>query len=69
MVIAFTDANMYATSMAQRNVLKSKGLTPYTSLLCAWARHLKMRTQRDQAIRTYVRPLLKLLLIKKIYHL
>jgi len=39
----------------------SKGLTPslhlpVLSLLCAWARHLKTRTQRGQAIRTYVRP-------------
>jgi len=34
------------------------------SLLCAWARHFKTRTQRRQCC-----PLLKLLLIKKIYHL
>ena len=42
---------------------------PVLSLLCAWARHLKTRTQRSQAICTSVPPLLKLLLTKKIYHL
>jgi len=56
MEIAFTDANMYATSMAQHNVLKamvpdrSIGLPIHLSvlsLLCAWARHLKTRTQRS----------------------
>ena len=38
---------------------------PVLSLLCAWTRHLKTRTQRSQAICTSVLSLLKLLLIKK----
>ena len=63
-VIAFTDANMYATSMMQHNVLKVtvpdrmvwlRNL-PVLLLLCAWARHLKTRTQRSQAICTSLLP-------------
>ena len=38
---------------------------PVLSLLCAWARHLKTRTQRSQAICTSVLPASKLQLIKK----
>jgi len=56
-VIAFTDANMYATWMAQRSGRNGRFLMegsdflhlPLLSLLCAWARHLKTRTHRGQA--------------------
>jgi len=64
-VIAFTDANMYATSMAQRKRYKRRFRIegsdslhlPVLSLLCAWAWHLKTRTahSRGQAICTSVR--------------
>ena len=39
------------------------------SLLCAWARHLKTRTQRRQEIGTYVRPASETPDNQKIYHL
>ena len=63
-VIAFTDGNMYATSMTQRNVLKATVpdrtvVLPElacVSLLCAWARHLMTRTQRSQEICTSLLP-------------
>jgi len=46
-VIAFIDANMYVTSMAQRNGWKQRFRIegsdslhlPVLSLLCTWARH------------------------------
>jgi len=68
---------MYATSTTQRNVSKatvpivwSDSLNlPVLSLLCAWARHLKIRTQRSQAICTSLLPASKTPLNKKLYHL
>jgi len=71
---------MYASSMAQRNVSKSTVPDrrvwhphslhpPVLSLLCAWARQIKTRTQKGQAIRTYVRPASKTPVNKKIYRL
>jgi len=68
---------MYATSMAQRNVVKAtvpdRGVwlpkLPVLSLLCAWARHLKTRTQRGQATPTSVRPASKTPVNQKICHL
>jgi len=52
MVIAFTDANIYATSMVQRKGQKRRFRIegsdslhlPVLSLLCAWTRNLKTRT-------------------------
>ena len=71
-----TDANMYATSMTQRNVLKATVPhrtvwlnPPVLSLLGAWARHLETRTQRSQAICTSVLSASKTLVNQKIYHL
>ena len=42
---------------------------PVLSLLCAWARHLKTRTQRSQAICTSLLPASKTPVNQKIYHL
>jgi len=42
---------------------------PELSLLCAWARHWKTRTQRSQAICTSLLPASKIPLNQKIYHL
>ena len=80
MVIAFNDANMHATSIAHFNGTTqcfkivgsgSKGLTPCTCL-CYLAVRLskaliKTRTQRGQAIHTYLRPASKTSVNKKIY--
>jgi len=55
-VIAFADANIYATSMAQRNSWKrlfriegSDSLhLPVLLFLCSWARHLKTHTAHSK---------------------
>jgi len=75
-VIAFTDANMYATSMTQRNVLKATvpdrmTLLPKPACVIAAVRLSKAqtRTQRSQAIYTSVLPASKTPVNQKIYHL
>ena len=62
--------------MTQRNVLKATvpdrmfrlPKPACVSLLCAWARHLKTRTQRSQAICSSVLPASKTPVNQKIYH-
>ena len=75
-VIAFTDANIYATSMTQRNVLKATVpdrmiLLPTPACVIADV-HLskaQTRTQSSQAICTSVLPASKTPVNQKIYHL
>jgi len=51
-------------------IVRSDSLNlPVLSLLCAWARHLKMRTQWSQAMCTSVLSASKTPVYKKIYHL
>ena len=51
-------------------IVRSDSLNlPVLSLLCAWERHLHMRTQRSQAMCTSVLPASKTLVYQKIYHL
>ena len=75
-VIAFTDANMYATSMTQRNVLKATvpdRMILLTKPACVIATvHLskaQSRTQRCQAICTSVLLASKTPINQKLYHL
>ena len=75
-VIAFTDANMYATSMTQRNVLKATVpdrmillRKPACVIAAVHLRKAQTRTQRSQAICTSVLPASKTPVNQKIYHL
>ena len=74
-VIAFTDANMYANSMAQRNVLKAtvpdRMILLHKPAYVIAVVHLnkaQTRTQRSQAIFTSVLPASKTPVNQKIYH-
>jgi len=71
--IAFTDANMYATSMAQRNVLKATvqdrmvrlPKPAYVIAAVRLSKALKTRTQRSQAICKSLLPASKTLFDQK----